>query len=51
MDQIQSELDNLHKSSETIHKEIHSLNSIRNNLLWLLNKATHYETMRNHSLT
>ena len=51
VDQIQSELDNLHRSSETLHKEIHSLNAIRNSLLWLLNKATHYETMRNHSLT
>lgn len=48
-EQIQAELDILHKSSLLVKKEVESLNNVRNSLLWLLSKASSYDNMRNHS--
>lgn len=45
---IKKELDNLHKTSASIKKEMLSLAIIRNSLLWLLRRTTLNETTRNH---
>jgi hypothetical protein len=48
-EQIQTEIDILHRSSLLVKKEVKSLNNVRNSLLWLLSKASSYDNMRNHS--
>ncbi len=50
VEQIETELQNLVKNSESVKKEVSCLNNVRCALLWLLKKTTNYDTYRNHSL-
>ncbi len=45
---LRRELDDLNKYSELIKKDIKTLSNIRGNVIWLLKKVTHANTLKNH---
>lgn len=47
-DDLRRELDDLNKYSELIKKDIKTLSNIRGNVLWMLKKVTHANTLKNH---
>jgi hypothetical protein len=45
---IQRELESLQRNSALVRKEMQSLTQVQSSLLWLLKKATLFETQRSH---